>query len=145
MNNIPSDYHVGYERALKVAPEMASNYVAHTLVGDPLAEAMTEDLEELGPGKTWQLIEAAMEDRPEALRDAPASMREFFEEASTPPEWLDYSAFARSVRMFHKNSGVILAAFVAGVLIEGFTTNIAKSFFITGRVRDAGCQTVGAE
>ncbi len=68
---------------------MASNYIAHTLVGDPLAEAMTEDLEELGPGKSWQLIEAAMEDRPGALRDAPASMREFFEEASAPPEWLD--------------------------------------------------------
>ena len=79
----------------------------------------------------------------EALRDAPASMRKFFEEAATPPEWLDYSAFAPSVRMFHRNSSVILAAFVAGVLIEGFTTNIAKSFFITGRVRDQGIRRLG--
>ena len=35
------------------------------------------------------------------------------------------------------------AAFVAGVLIEGFTTNIAKSFFITGRVRDQGVRRLG--
>ena len=45
--------------------------------------------------------------------------------------------------MFHRNSGVILAAFVAGVLIEGFTTNIAKSFFITGRVHDQGIRRLG--
>ena len=142
--NIPSDYNVGYERARKVAPDIASNYVAHTQIGDPVAEAMTEDLEELGSSKSWALIQAAMENEDEeALRDAPASMRKFFKEASTPPEWLDYSTFAPSVRMFHRNSGVILAAFVAGVLIEGFTTNIAKSFFITGRVRDQGVRRLG--
>ena len=45
--------------------------------------------------------------------------------------------------MFHRNSSVILAAFVSGVLIEGFTTNIAKSFFITGRVRDQGVRRLG--
>ena len=45
--------------------------------------------------------------------------------------------------MFNRNSGVILAAFVTGVLVEGFTTNIAKSFFITGRVRDQGIRRLG--
>ena len=91
-----------------------------------------------------RLIEAAMNrEGDEALRDAPASLRKFFREAETPPEWLDYSAFAPSVRMFHRNSQVVLAAFVAGVLIEGFTTNIAKSFFITGRVRDQGVRRLG--
>ena len=79
----------------------------------------------------------------DALRDAPASLREFFGEAEALPEWLDYSAFAPGVRMFHRNSQVVLAAFVAGVLIEGFTTNIAKSFFITGRVRDQGVRRLG--
>ena len=141
---LPSDYNLGYEKARKVAPEMASHYVAHTHIGDPVAEAMVDDLAELGPSKSWRLIEAAMQDEGEdALRDAPSSMREFFEQAETPPEWLDYSAFALAVRMFYRNSGVILAAFVAGVLIEGFTTNIAKSFFITGRVRDQGVRRLG--
>ena len=45
--------------------------------------------------------------------------------------------------MFYRNSQIVLAAFVAGVLIEGFTTNIAKSFFITGRVRDQGIRRLG--
>ena len=142
--NIPSDYNAGYEKARAVAPDIAANYVAHTLIGDPLGEAMTEDLAELGEAESGRLIRAAMnEEGEEALRHAPASLRAFFKDAATPPEWLDYSAFAPGVRMFHRNSQVILGAFVAGVLIEGFTTNIAKSFFITGRVRDQGVRRLG--
>ena len=88
-----------------VAPDIADNYIAHTLIGDPLGEAMTADLAELSTTESRRLIEAAMqqEDK-EALRDAPASLREFFRDAETPPEWLDYAAFAPSVRMFHRNS-----------------------------------------
>ena len=141
---IPSDYDEGYPKAREVDPEMADNYLAHTHIGDPVAEAMAEDLAELGESKSWRLIQAAM-DNPgeEARRDAPASVRAFFKDAETPPEWLDYAALAPAVRMFHRNSGVVLAAFVAGVLVEGFTTNIAKSFFITGRVRDQGVRRLG--
>ena len=142
--HIPTDYKAGYETARQFAPDIADNYVAHTLIADPLAEAMTEDLAELGPEESTRLIEAVMnEEGEEALRDAPASLRKFFSGAETPPDWLDYSAFAPGVRMFHRNSQVILGAFVAGVLIEGFTTNIAKSFFITGRVRDQGVRRLG--
>ena len=142
--NIPTDYEPGYEKARAVAPEMAANYIEHTLIQDPLAEAMAEDLVELGEAESSRLIQAAMNNESEeALRDAPASLLKFFRDAETPPEWLDYSAFAPGVRMFHRNSQVILGAFVAGVLIEGFTTNIAKSFFITGRVRDQGVRRLG--
>ena len=105
---------------------------------------MTEDLAEFSSTESRRLIEAAMQQGgEEALRNAPASLREFFRDAETQPEWLDYSAFVPSVRMFHRNSSMILAAFVAGVLIEGFTTNIAKSFHITGRVRDQGIRRLG--
>ena len=142
--DIPIDYTQGYEKARTVMPDIADKYIAHTLIGDPLAEAMTEDLADFGPKKSRLLIQAAMnEEGDEALRDAPTSFREFFREAETPPDWLDYSEFAPAVRMFYRNSQVILAAFVAGVLIEGFTTNIAQSFYITGRVRDQGVRRLG--
>ena len=141
---VPSDYRQGYEKARAVAPDIADSYIAHTLIGDSLGEAMVEDLADLGTRESRRLIEAAMQQEgEEALRNAPASLREFFRDAESPPEWLDYEAFAPSVRMFHRNSSLILAAFVAGVLIEGFTTNIAKSFHITGRVRDQGVRRLG--
>ena len=141
---VPSDYTTGYERARALAPEIADEYIAHTLMGDPLAEEMAADLEEFDSSESERFIKAAMDgEGEEALKNAPDSLRRFFKEAETPPDWLDYSAFAPSVRMFHRNSQIILAAFVAGVLIEGFTTNIAKSFFITGRVRDQGIRRLG--
>ena len=141
---IPTDYTQGYEEARAISPDVADKYVKHTLIGDPLAEGMAADLNEFSAADQSRLIEAAMNnDGEDALRDAPASLRAFFKDAGTPPEWLDYAAFAPGVRMFHRNSQVCLAAFVAGVLIEGFTTNIAKSFFITGRVRDQGVRRLG--
>ena len=141
---IPTDYTLGYEKARAIAPDIADKYLAHTLIGDPLAEELAEDLAEFSPKESAKLIQATMnEEGEEALRNAPDSLRKFFKEAETPPEWLDYSAFAPAVRMFFRNSQVTLAAFVAGVLVEGFTTNIAKSFFITGRVRDQGVRRLG--
>ena len=41
---IPSDYIEGYEAARALDPEMASNYVAHTTVGDPEADYVIERL-----------------------------------------------------------------------------------------------------
>ena len=104
---------------------------------------MAEDLAELESKESELLIQKIMNQEEGAMRDAPASLRRFFEDAETLPEWLNFADFRPGVRMFHRNSRVILAAFVAGVLIEGFTTNIAKSFFITGRVRDQGIRRLG--
>ena len=140
---IPTDYKKGYEKARALFPDVADKYIGHTLTGDPLGTAVTDDLSKFGPLKTGQLIHAAMEGDEEALRDAPDSLRELFREAETLPEWLNYSDMAPAVRMFHRNTQTILGAFVAGVLIEGFTTNIAQSFFITGRVRDQGTRRLG--
>ena len=143
---VPTDYTLGYEKVRAVAPDIADNYIAHTVIGDPLAEAMTEDLAEFSAEESTRLIQAAMDEEGwegGVLANAPDSLRKFFKEVETTPEWLNYSAFAPGVRMFHRNSQIVLAAFVAGVLIEGFTTNIAKSFFVTGRVRDQGVRRLG--
>ena len=83
-------------------------------------------------------LQAGFDNDEAALENAPEVVREFYEDVSVPPDWVSESDFAPGIRMFHRNSKVILASFVAGVLIEGFMTNIAKSFFITGRVRDQG-------
>ncbi|MCY3486901.1 MAG: oxygenase MpaB family protein, partial [Bacteroidetes bacterium] len=48
--------------------------------------------------------------------------------------WLNYESFRPAGRAVYKNASLVLAAFVAGVLVEGFSTMIAKSFRMTGRV-----------
>ena len=141
MNDIPTDYLPGYEKARAIDPERADRYVAHTVIGDPLAEAAAEDLAALDREEAARFIEIGM--NAGALDAAPATLRAFFSNAEIQPEWLDYETFPPGVRMFHRNSYVVLVAFVAGVLIEGFTTNIAQSFMLTGRVRDKGVRRLG--
>ncbi len=142
--NMPTDYVSGYKKALAIDPEMTSNYIAHTHIGDPLGEAMVEDLAEIDREEAARLIEIGMNDTSGlSLKDALTSLQEFFKASETPPDWLDYKAFEKGVRMFHRNSYTVLMAFVAGVLIEGLTTNIAKSFMLTGRVRDRGARRLG--
>ena len=136
---IPKAYIDGYARGQQVEPERSANYIAHTTIGDPLADAAVADLEPLGPKEMSRLIALGMHDRADnALRNAPASVRDFFAHCAEPPEWLDLSTFQPGCRMFHRNSRLVLAGMVGGVLVEGFSTNIAKSFFLTGRLRDKG-------
>ena len=139
LEKIPSDYRPGYKKALALDPEMASNYVAHSWVGDPLADELIKQLNTLPQGEMHRLIKIAIDDPEDnALRDAPQLLLDLVEEWASPPDWVDQSGFKASNRMFHRESRTVLLAFVCGVLIEGFTTNIAKSFVITGRVRDFG-------
>ena len=122
-----------------MAPETAANYVSHTLIGDPLADAMMEDLSSVSRQEQVLLFQAALQEQDwKSLDDAPSSAREFFEDAEKVPDWVDFDSFIPGIRMFHRNSHLILGAFVGGTLVEGFATNISKSFFISGRLRDQG-------
>ena len=135
---IPSAYADGYARGRAVDPERAANYIAHTTIGDPLAEAMVDDLHSLEREESSRLIRVGMIGEDERLRDAPRSVREFFASCAEPPAWVDLRSFLPGCRMFHRNTRLILAGMVAGVLVEGFATGIARSFFLTGRLRDQG-------
>ncbi len=136
---VPAVYTEGYARGRQVDPDRAKNYVAHTMIGDPLADALIAELELLDPEEQARLIKLGMLDRKRhALRGAPEPLREFFAHCTEPPAWLDLSTFHPGCRMFHRNTRLVLAGMVGGVLVEGFSTNIAKSFFLTGRLRDQG-------
>ena len=126
--DFPSDYKAGYEKARLVCGETADNYVAHTLVGDPVMDAVVEELASLPQDQVEQFIRAGMDEDREGMRNAP----------QPDPEWLDRSAFAPGVRGFQRNSVAVLSAFVAGVLIDGFSTLISRSFVQTGRIFDNG-------
>ena len=137
---LPTDYdHPGVARARVLEPEMVENYLAHTLVGDPVADAAVEALAALDRGRSSRLIAAFVNSSgSDTWPDAPPAGRELFVDATTPPDWLDLPALAPGVRMFHRNTKLVLASMVAAVLVEGFASNISQSFFITGRLRDQG-------
>ncbi len=136
---MPAAYADGWKRGLRADRDRAANYIEHTMIGDPLADTMIDDLEPLGNEEAERLIRLGMHDgEGDALRGAPASVREFFSHAVEPPDWLDLPSLLPGCQMFWRNGRLVLAGMVGGVLVEGFATNIAKSFFLTGRLRDQG-------
>ena len=133
MPDTPSAYMEGYEKARRHDGALADRYIRHTTIGDPELDPIMEEVHSLHPANLHRFIAAGIEQREAELRAAPEPLRRFFEDFQEP-EWLDYSAFRPGVRSFHANADLMLVAFVAGVLVEGFSTLIAKSFSITGRV-----------
>ncbi len=137
---VPTSYKDGYAKALEDNPEVARKYIAHTSIGDPLADTLIRDVESLDSRQYQKYIRLGMRGATDTaeFKTAPQSIKKFFEFNEHPPEWLDLQALKPGVKMFHKNTRLILAGMVGGVLVEGFSTNIAKSFFLTGRIMDKG-------
>ena len=117
--NIPTDYLPGHERARAINPALADKYVAHTRIGDPEADDMMEELAGVDPEQAFRFLQAGMDEEHDVLRDAPPTVRAFFEDVDTPPAWVDEDAFQPGVRMFLRNSKLVLGAMLGGVLVEG--------------------------
>ncbi len=138
INNIPVAYQPGYEKARTSDPELATRFVEHTLLGDPEADALANELFSFDQEQQGEFIRAGMEQDEEALRTAPQVVREFFERIETPPEWFDPQSVYPGCHAFHAYSDLFLTAFVTDVIVRGFSTLISQSFFITGRLTDRG-------
>ena len=130
---IPSAYVDGHKTARLQDEAFADNYVRHTMIGDPELDPIMDELSSLPPDELHRYVGAGIEQRDEVLREAPQILRDFFDNLEDPP-WLDFEDFRPGIRAFHANVNLMLVAFVTGVLVEGFSTMIAKSFSITGRV-----------
>lgn len=138
VSGMPSAYRAGYQRAAGVDRDLADRYVAATRIGDPEADALVAALSAHDPATAQAWIRHGMDGGPSALSDAPAAVRAFFEEAERVPPWFDLSQTLPGCRAFHRHSEMFIGAFVAAVLIEGFSTLISQSFSITGRLVDQG-------
>ena len=137
--DVPTDYVAGYERARAIDPALADLYIAHTRVGDPQADAVAAYLDGLPRAESVEIIRQAMESPEDdhLLRQHPP-VRDFILSIDQTPDWVDPDAFHAAYGLFHRNSHLVLAGMLGGVLVEGFSTNISRSFFITGRLRDSG-------
>ncbi|MBO6519579.1 MAG: DUF2236 domain-containing protein [Rhodospirillales bacterium] len=135
---MPSAYLNGFAEAARADRELAERYVTATRIGDPAADAVMAELAEFDEARVQGWIRAGIEADPSALADAPPATRAFFADIEAAPAWFDEAAVLPGCRAFHRNSEMFIGAFVAAVLVEGFSTLISQSFSITGRVTDQG-------
>ena len=134
MMKVPSAYTEGHVKARRYDEARADNYIKHTTIGDSELDPIMEELSSMPPVDLHRFIRAGIEQQDEVLGKAPQALRDFFKTLDEPPPWLEYEAFRPGIRAFHAYVDLMLVAFVTGVLVEGFSTLIAKSFKITGRV-----------
>ena len=131
---VPSDYVESHQQARRLNQAVADNYIKHTLIGDPELDPVLQELSSMPPDDLHRFIGAAIEQHDEDVRKAPQVLRDFFKNLEESPPWLNRRAFEPGIRAFYANVDLMLVAFVTGVVVEGFSTRIAKSFRITGRV-----------
>ncbi len=134
----PSAYVDGYSKARQVDREAADNYVRHLTIGDPELDPVMQEIADLPPADLHRLVGGCIERREEAMRRAPRVLRDFFDRVTAVPSWVDFEAFTPGRRAFHRNMTNMLIAYAVGSAVEGFSTTIAKSFALTGRVTGMG-------
>ena len=130
---LPTAYAAGLERARKCDPDLAATYVAHTVVGDPIADAVAEALAPFDIERVHRFIRAGMERGAHTLAEAPRALREFFDRIETPPLWFDPQAMLPGRRAFHAYSDLFIPAFFVATL-RNFTNLMGEVFHLTERV-----------
>ena len=107
-------------------------------MGDPEADAVMTALAGHNPVDSQKWVRDGIECGLGAVGAAPEALQAFFAGAERVPVWFDPTATRAGCRAFHRHSEMFIGAFVASVLIEGFSTLISQSFRITGRTVDQG-------
>ena len=133
--NIPSCYVDGYAAARKVDPVWAEQYIRHTTIGDPVADAVVAELAaSASPAAVHGIIANTVDNWHDLPDGTPESLRNLVADAGVVPDWYDRKLAREATRAFLRNSEMLLGALVGGAIIEGFSTLISKSFRIRSRI-----------
>lgn len=135
---IPSLYREYFAEAKKVDAVLADRYMRHMVLGDPQADALIDALNQHSRNQAHAWVERGIEGGPQAIADAPDSIRSFFADLEHVPEWLDHDLFLPGRQGFHRHSEMFVLAVASAIMIEGFSVSLSQSFGITGRVVDSG-------
>lgn len=135
---IPSSFQFGYDKAHILDPDLTDIYVAHTLVGDPAADAAVASMAHMHQSEAQRLINAGMESQEDVFRDAPDALRELFAVVESPPPAFVYNPKKASagMRAFHKYSDLFFVGMVLDATLTGLTASMSKSFYATGRLTE---------
>ncbi len=135
---IPEAYKPGYPEARAIDADLTDRFVEHLWIGDPLVDPVMHDIGGLTRAETARIVRGIIEQDDAILRDSPQSAQDLVNVLSTTPDWYDQESALLGCKAYVRSSGDILAAFVGGAIVEGFSTLISKSFAITGRLIEDG-------
>ena len=128
-------YSENHAMARVLDPNLADAYMKHLQIGDPLAEAALDALSKYAtPGVgSHSMLEAAIKQEEVLLFDAPDELKEFFDTVRCPPPFeLDPAKVTAGSLAFFNNADMCIIGLLLGSLINSFTEEMCKSFYLTG-------------
>ena len=132
---IPTDYVLGAIKAKEVNKPLTEAYLKQLHSGDPDADKAIKSLQHLSYGQMAGVIERAIERRDRT--GAPVEcdpLYDLIEKMSVVPDWFKEEEAIHGRELFYRYPHAFLYGLAAGSIIEGFTSNISKSFIYTGRI-----------
>lgn len=132
---IPTCYVDGYAAARKLDPLWAEQYIRHTTIGDPVADAVVAELAaKASPAQVHEIIANTLQNHDDLPAGTPESLRNLIADSGVLPDWYDQELARDATPAFLRNSEMLLGALVGAAIIEGFSTLISKSFRIRSRI-----------
>jgi len=100
---------------------------------DPVAEAFVDDVYlERGAREGRRMLDQALEQGVDSVPDAPASMRQLFEEFERDPDWLDRDQVELGARVFRRY-GTSVFSFATTSTLEMYSeSSITKPLSLSG-------------
>lgn len=128
-----------------LAPSRAEydDVVAALWQGDSAMDSLVDWMMDFGPSEARQLLEQALSQGIDRVKDCPQPLHEFFQIIDREPTWLDHSLLADAVRFIHgtgDTANYVLRdlALMGGYLLSGFN----QSLVMTGALNKGASRRV---
>ena len=129
--DIPSAYWDGYRKAAILNPDIATNYVANTTVGDPLADAVVEALASLPAQEISRVMNSCMDRNAGPLPNTLPALNDLIESLSVVPTWFDDDAVLPGRLALHRHMDLFIIGLFY-VSLQNFDSLMSRVFFLTG-------------
>ncbi len=130
--DIPACYRDGYDRAVAINPDLATNYVRNTAIGDPLADAVVEALAPLTGQEISRIMTAGLDRSTKADPNTLPALNDLVESLGEVPSWFDHDAALPGRLALHRHVDLFIIG-LAFVSLQNFNSLMSRVFFLTGQ------------
>ena len=130
--DIPLVYRDGYDRAVTINPDLATNYIQYTTVGDPLADAVVEALAPLTGQEINRIMSASLDRGTETDPNTLPVLNDLIGTLGKVPTWFDHDAVLPGRLALYRHLDLFITGLIF-VSLQNFNSLMSKVFFLTGQ------------
>lgn len=123
------------EKARKQYGKRADFYASFLTVGDELADNVVLAFEKIGPRKGHEMLNQALDQGIQSVKNAPEALLKLFEQIDDIPEWVDWKRVNHGARVYQRTGIAGSLVLSALSLMNGYHSHAAtKPLVFTGQL-----------